>query len=43
MSGTNNVTDGAAVTQTFRVLATWLREDGTWHIVHSQFSNAKPK
>ncbi len=35
--------DGAQVTQTFRVMSAWLREDGGWHIVLSQFSNAKPR
>ena len=33
--------DGTPVTQTFRVLAVWLREGTTWRIVQTQFSNAK--
>jgi ketosteroid isomerase-like protein len=30
------------VSQTFRVLAVFLREDTTWKIVQTQFSNAGP-
>ncbi len=33
--------DGTQVTQTFRVLAVWLREGSDWRIVQTQFSNAK--
>jgi SnoaL-like domain len=33
--------DGTEVTQTFRVLAVWLREGTDWRIVQTQFSNAK--
>ena len=33
--------DGTAVTQTFRVLAVWLREGSDWRIVQTQFSNPK--
>ena len=33
--------DGTQVTQTFRVLAVWLREGNDWRIVQTQFSNAK--
>ncbi|HEX4449628.1 MAG TPA: nuclear transport factor 2 family protein [Kofleriaceae bacterium] len=33
--------DGTNVTQTFRVLAVWLREGSDWRIVQTQFSNAK--
>jgi hypothetical protein len=33
--------DGTAVTQTFRVLAIWVREGNDWRIVQTQFSNPK--
>ena len=33
--------DGTDVTQTFRVLAAWLKEDTGWRIVQTQWSNAK--
>ncbi|HEY3806107.1 MAG TPA: nuclear transport factor 2 family protein [Kofleriaceae bacterium] len=33
--------DGTQVTQTFRVLAAWLREGNDWRIVQTQFSNPK--
>ncbi len=33
--------DGNDVTQTFRVLAAWLKEDAGWRIVLTQFSNPK--
>ena len=35
--------DGTAVTQTFRVMAAWLHEPDGWRIVHTQFSNARPR
>ncbi len=33
--------DGTQVTQTFRVLAIWLKEDAGWRIVQTQWSNAR--
>ena len=33
--------DGTQVTQTFRVLAAWVREGTDWRIVQTQFSNPK--
>jgi len=33
--------DGTQVTQTFRVLAAWVREGNDWRIVQTQFSNPK--
>lgn len=33
--------DGTEITQTFRVLTIWLAEDGAWHIVQTQWSNAR--
>jgi len=33
--------DGTEVTQTFRVLAVWVKEDAGWRIVQTQFSNAR--
>jgi hypothetical protein len=33
--------DGTQVTQTFRVLAAWVKEDGGWRIVSTQWSNAR--
>lgn len=33
--------DGTDVTQTFRVLAVWVREDVGWRIVQTQWSNAR--
>ena len=33
--------DGTEITQTFRVLAVWVREDAGWRIVVTQFSNAR--
>ena len=33
--------DGAEVTQTFRVLAAWVKEDAGWRIVQTQWSNPR--
>jgi ketosteroid isomerase-like protein len=33
--------DGTDVTQTFRVLAVWLKEDASWRMVQTQWSNPK--
>ncbi|HEY5924256.1 MAG TPA: nuclear transport factor 2 family protein [Kofleriaceae bacterium] len=33
--------DGTEVTQTFRVLAAWVKEDAGWRIVQTQWSNAR--
>ncbi len=33
--------DGTLVTQTFRVLAAWVKEDAGWRIVQTQWSNAR--
>jgi ketosteroid isomerase-like protein len=33
--------DGTEVTQTFRVLAAWVKEDAGWRIVLTQWSNAR--
>jgi ketosteroid isomerase-like protein len=33
--------DGTNVTQTFRVLAAWIKEDAGWRIVLTQFSNPR--
>ena len=33
--------DGTDVTQTFRVLAVWIKEDAGWRMVQTQFSNAR--
>jgi ketosteroid isomerase-like protein len=33
--------DGTEVTQTFRVLAIWIKEDAGWRIVQTQWSNPK--
>jgi hypothetical protein len=33
--------DGTQVTQTFRVLAAWIKEDAGWRIVSTQWSNPK--
>jgi hypothetical protein len=33
--------DGTEITQTFRVLTVWLAEEGAWHIVQTQWSNAR--
>ncbi len=33
--------DGTEVTQTFRVLAVWVKEDAGWRIVQTQWSNAR--
>jgi hypothetical protein len=33
--------DGTQVTQTFRVLAAWVKEDAGWRIVSTQWSNAR--
>src|SRR6185369_5184049 len=33
--------DGTEVTQTFRVLAAWVKEDAGWRIVKTQWSNAR--
>jgi hypothetical protein len=33
--------DGTEVTQTFRVLAAWIKEDAGWRIVQSHWSNAR--
>lgn len=33
--------DGTEITQTFRVLAAWVKEDAGWRIVLTQFSNAR--
>jgi len=38
---TDAAPDGSQVTQTFRVLAVWLREGNDWRIVQTQFSNPK--
>ena len=33
--------DGTEVTQTFRVLAVWVKEDAGWRIVQTQWSNPR--
>ena len=33
--------DGTEVTQTFRVLAVWVKEGAGWRMVQTQFSNPK--
>jgi ketosteroid isomerase-like protein len=33
--------DGTEVTQTFRVLVAWVKEDAGWRIVQTQWSNAR--
>ena len=33
--------DGTQVSQTFRVLAAWVKEDAGWRIVLTQWSNAR--
>jgi hypothetical protein len=33
--------DGTEVTQTFRVLAVWIKEDAGWRMVQTQWSNAR--
>ncbi|HEY5947259.1 MAG TPA: nuclear transport factor 2 family protein [Kofleriaceae bacterium] len=33
--------DGTEVTQTFRVLAAWIKEEAGWRIVQTQWSNAR--
>ncbi len=33
--------DGTEITQTFRVLVVWVKEDAAWRIVLSHFSNAR--
>jgi ketosteroid isomerase-like protein len=33
--------DGTEVTQTFRVLAAWIKEDAAWRIVLTQWSNPR--
>jgi len=38
---TDEDADGIEVTQTFRVLAAWLKEDAGWRIVQTQWSNPR--
>jgi hypothetical protein len=38
---TETTRDGAQITQSFRVLAVWVKEDAGWRIVQTQWSNAR--
>jgi hypothetical protein len=38
---TETTRDGAQLTQTFRVLAVWIKEEAGWRIVQTQWSNAR--
>ncbi len=38
---TDDDRDGGEITQTFRVLAVWLKEDAGWRIVQTQWSNPR--